>query len=209
MNKTLQTLIDTKIGEASMCWEHPQVAGIFDSDHAKHIATSLYAAIEPALGLAAAEAQVKDFMQKAGQATPERPTVPSDDVRILRVKLIAEELCELCDAYDIDLKIDFTTSKKPEITVTLEHDRYRHGVSLVEAYDAYLDLMVVVLGGAIAQGTKVQPGWEEVHSSNMSKFIDGHRREDGKWMKGPSYRPANLRPIIDVQSSVADACATD
>jgi len=38
--------------------------------------------------------------------------------------------------------------------------------------------------------------FDEIHSSNMTKFIDGFVGEDGKWNKGPSYRPPNLDPII-------------
>jgi predicted HAD superfamily Cof-like phosphohydrolase len=68
---------------------------------------------------------------------------------------------------------------------------------IVEAYDALLDLEVVTTGSAVAFGLDTEPGWQEVHRSNMSKFIDGHRREDGKWVKGPSYSPAKLAPIIE------------
>ena len=75
--------------------------------------------------------------------------------------------------------------------------------AITEAYDASLDLIVFSVGNGVAMGTDLQPGWDEVHASNMSKFIDGHRRADGKWMKGPSYRPARLAPIIEAQLAAA------
>lgn len=71
---------------------------------------------------------------------------------------------------------------------------------LIAVYDAINDLLYVVIGTAIATGLEIEPGWQEVHRSNMSKFIDGHRRGDGKWIKGPSYSPANLAPIIEAQN---------
>ena len=37
----------------------------------------------------------------------------------------------------------------------------------------------------------------------MSKFIDGYKREDGKWVKGPSYSPAQLAPIVEDQREAA------
>ncbi len=116
---------------------------------------------------------VQQFMQKADQLQPDKPTMPSEDVKQLRVNLIYEELTEL----RLALK---------------DND-------LVEAYDAIIDLLVVTIGTANALGMRLQPGWDEVHRSNMSKFIDGHKREDGKWVKGPSYSPAELKPIIEEQ----------
>jgi len=140
-----------------------------------------------------AQQDVIDFMLRAGQEVPERPKIPDEAVRMLRLKLIAEELNELAKAFAISLQII-------EGEVVLEPNAAL-APSLVEAYDAVLDLLVVVIGSGVAIGVDIQPGWKEVHRSNMSKFIDGHRREDGKWVKGPSYSPANLQPIIDSQLS--------
>lgn len=119
--------------------------------------------------------QVREFMMKAGQECPEKPVIPSIEVRCLRGKLIQEELDELDAAF----------GKK----------------DIIEVSDAITDLLVVVLGTAVACGIDIQPCWNEVHRSNMTKFIDGHRREDGKWIKGPSYSPANLEPIIKAQQN--------
>lgn len=111
------------------------------------------------------------------------------DVRKLRVKLIAEELLELCAAFGIELSI---MGGKVIIYRT-------SNCNLAEAYDATLDLLVVTIGTANAMGLDIEPGWQEVIRSNNTKFIDGHRREDGKWVKGPSYSPAQLGPIIEAQ----------
>ena len=154
------------------------------------------------------QTQVHEFMVKAQQATPAAPVMPPVDVRILRVKLIAEELLELAAAYGLSLRIyeDDEGAPHTEINDVCQNQKLNEQESLdclVEAYDAVLDLMVVVIGTGVAMGTDLQPGWDEVHASNLTKFIDGHRRYDGKWVKGPSYRPANLRPIIEAQLAQA------
>lgn len=115
--------------------------------------------------------QVREFTLKAGQECPERPIIPYVQIRNLREDLIFEEASELAGANDLE-----------------------------NVADALADLMYVVLGTAVAYGIDLEPIFQEVHRSNMSKFIDGHRREDGKWIKGPSYSPANLQPIIEAQS---------
>ena len=144
-------------------------------------------------------------MVKAQQVTPDRPTLPEMDVRIGRLKWLAEELCELANAWGVEFDLNNRGTStgnfaawpapKPQFTDPVD--------AITEAYDASLDLIVFAVGNGVASGTELQPGWDEVHASNMSKFIDGYRREDGKWMKGPSYRPANLRPIIEAQLAAA------
>lgn len=120
--------------------------------------------------------QVKDFMALAMQPCPERPQIPDMQTCLLRISLIQEELEELAEGFAEE--------------------------NIVKAYDAILDLLVVVIGTGVSMGVDLEPGWQEVHRSNMTKFIDGYRRGDGKWMKGSSYSPANLQPIIEAQSNV-------
>lgn len=144
-------------------------------------------------------------MVKAQQVTPDRPTLPEMDVRIGRLKWLAEELCELANAWGIEFDLNNRgTSTENFAAWPAPNPQYTDPVdAITEAYDASLDLIVFAVGNGVASGTELQPGWDEVHASNMSKFIDGYRREDGKWMKGPSYRPANLRPIIEAQLAAA------
>ena len=141
------------------------------------------------------EQQVKEFMQKAGQDCPPLPTVPSLEVRKLRVSLIAEELMELAESLGISLEI--------MDGIALVSELPEEKPNLVEAYDAILDLQVVTIGTGVAMGMQLEEGWQEVHRSNMSKFIDGYRREDGKWMKGKSFTPPNLLPILNKQAHAA------
>lgn len=120
---------------------------------------------------------VKDFMEKAEQYCPPDPTVPDLSVAMLRQRLIAEELHE------------YWTIVDSLYAMNKEH--------LIEgAADAIADLLYVVLGTAVAWGIDIEPVFDEVHKSNMTKFIDGSRREDGKWMKGPSYERARIAEVL-------------
>ncbi len=129
------------------------------------------------------------FMQKAGQATPEKLTVPSEQDRILRAKLILEEAFELInDGLGIGVA-NFGHFLKPadfNYVITGEADA-------VDALDGAADLFWTGVGGvAIIFGADLEPVLDEVDRSNQSKFIDGYRGQDGKWQKGPSYSQANI-----------------
>ena len=74
---------------------------------------------------------------------------------------------------------------------------------LVDATDAYADIIYLAIGGLVQMGVEVGPILEEVHSSNMSKLsLDGRplHRADGKVMKGPAYFPPDIAGAIDAQT---------
>ena len=128
---------------------------------------------------------VTEFHKAMGQLEPKIPTKCSGKTALLRLKLIFEEFTELCEALgfaDISGR-DFDPERQ----------------DLVECADAIADLLYVTYGTANALGIDIEPVWDEVQRSNLTKFIDGYRRKDGKWMKGPSYSPANIAPIIQKQ----------
>lgn len=117
---------------------------------------------------------VKEFMLRAGQECPLRSCIPIKEVQDLRIKLHTEEsVIELTDAYNGDL--------------------------LPLVLDSVADSLVVVFGTAIASGftyEQVELGLREAMRSNMTKFIDGHRRADGKWIKGPSFSEPDFEQFI-------------
>lgn len=130
------------------------------------------------------QGQVKEWMQLAQQECPSKPTLISEQLEDLRMSLISEEFDELNTAF-----VAADIARTPDEKVS----------SLAEIADALADLLYVVYGTAVATGIDIEPIFAEVHRSNMSKFIDGHKRADGKWIKGPSYSPANLEPLIKEQ----------
>jgi predicted HAD superfamily Cof-like phosphohydrolase len=102
-----------------------------------------------------------------------RPSIPDEPTRILRKRLIQEEFEELQEALqEKDL---------PSIAKELA------------------DLLYVVYGTAVSLGIDMEPVFKEVHRSNMSK-VGGYKREDGKWVKPPTYSPAILDKILEVQT---------
>jgi predicted HAD superfamily Cof-like phosphohydrolase len=62
------------------------------------------------------------------------------------------------------------------------------------------DLLYVVYGTAVAYGMMMEPVFREVHRSNLSK-VGGHKRADGKWVKPPTYSPAQIEPLLAAQSA--------
>lgn len=145
--------------------------------------------------------QVKDFMIKAGQNCPDKPTIPDEATRILRIRLELEELLELAEASgvliyhsNIGHRGKITKIDMKDVSFVCEGE-----VNLLEVADALTDIDYVNLGAAVAYGIDLDPFQDEVHQNNMSKFFDGYRDENGKWRKGPSYKPVDLKPILEAQ----------
>lgn len=134
---------------------------------------------------------VVEFHQAFGHPVETRPTVPSPELRRLRVLLIAEELQELADASGMKLTIE-------NGRVHVEA-RVRDTCDLVEVADALGDLRYVVDGANLAYGIPGEAVLMEIHGSNMSKLGEDGKpiyREDGKVLKGPDYTPPNIGTIL-------------
>jgi len=60
------------------------------------------------------------------------------------------------------------------------------------------DLVYVCFQFAAAAGWELDEALDRVHQSNMSKLVDGKplKREDGKVLKGPNYKPPYLTDLI-------------
>jgi hypothetical protein len=117
---------------------------------------------------------IQTFMVTAGQEVPVKADIPEADEVMLRIALIASEFNELIEAFAMK--------------------------DLVAVADALADLKYVVEGTAVTCGLDLEPIFNEVHASNMTKFgPNGEvlRREDGKIMKPETYRRPNLEPIIE------------
>lgn len=87
---------------------------------------------------------VKEFMRAFGQKIPETKTMLNRNEQLLRYSLCDEEANELIDS-----------------------------TNLASYLDAVIDLLYVTLGAAAAAGISnddLIKAWDEVHSSNMSKF---------------------------------------
>lgn len=98
--------------------------------------------------------QVREWMQKFGQETPEKPTIPSLEVRKLRAKLILEEALETCHALNMHPYLKRNHYEDD----MLEEDSYgfwedsKQQVDLSLIADGCEDLKVVTEGTLVACG---------------------------------------------------------
>lgn len=116
---------------------------------------------------------VAEFHSKFGLTRRPRPALGPPSLEALRVALIAEELDELVEAFQVR--------------------------DLVAVADALGDLAYVIFGAAVTFGIDLDAVVSEIHRSNMTKLgEDGLpiRDESGKVRKGPHYDPPQLRPLL-------------
>lgn len=133
------------------------------------------------------QADVAKFHAKACVVPdPTTPTVPDQQTAFLRFNLIREELVELAQAMGITLDEQL-------------RPKYFHPAqfNMIEAIDALVDIDYVTNGAYCALGVNSTPFWVAVHENNMTKFVDGWRDETGKYRKGPSYVPVNLKKVYE------------
>ena len=115
---------------------------------------------------------VQEFHEQFDIHISTTPSVPDEATQFLRNRLIQEEFEEFQEAMQSE---DLSAMAKE-----------------------LADLLYVVYGTAVSLGIDMEPVFKEVHRSNMSK-VGGYKREDGKWVKPPTYSPANLEPILKAQ----------
>lgn len=118
--------------------------------------------------------KVKEFNRIFKTVYNDTPTTIKGDQRVLKYKLMAEELREVKEAMDAE--------DLPEIAKELS------------------DLLYVVYGAADAYGIPIDECFAEVHRSNMSKLDkDGNPifRTDGKILKSELYEPADMKKFFD------------
>jgi len=122
--------------------------------------------------------KVIEFHEKFGhkvafiQARQDEREITKEEAEIitLRRKLIMEEFQELMEAPFLD-----------------------------DVMKEACDLLYVVLGMFVEFGWDVEEAFSRVHESNMSKLGEDGKpihREDGKVLKGPNYKKADLSDLV-------------
>jgi predicted HAD superfamily Cof-like phosphohydrolase len=123
--------------------------------------------------------QVKEWHERFGVVVKEKPTVPTVELQDLRYSLIDEELDEL-----------FTGFRLADTRAIA---------------DALGDLLYVVYGTAVSCGIDLEPIFQEIHRSNMSKGDpEVVRASNGKILKSRNWTPPNLKPILEAQGATFD-----
>lgn len=143
---------------------------------------------------------VTEFHRAMGQhvGDPAAPDITVD--RELRVRLLLEEVQELCDAIGVDLYNPATGGgiRLDKLKTELAYDistGERPVPNLVETADALADIAYVTVGAAVTWGIPLAEVVDEVHASNMTK-VGGDKREDGKILKPVGYRPPAVAGVL-------------
>ncbi len=145
--------------------------------------------------------RVEIFMARANQEVPLKPTVPDEKTRRFRAKIILEEALETIKALGFQVVLDPKTSEPMIGDAAYEPN-------LVEIVDGCADIRVVTTGTLSACGVADREVQEEVDANNLSKFGPGsYKREDGKWMKPPTWKPPRIKEILAHQTQVGEIAA--
>jgi predicted HAD superfamily Cof-like phosphohydrolase len=126
--------------------------------------------------------KVRAFHELIGEAPPVAPSYPDDRLLALRRKLIEEEHEEVMEA------LDRLSAAKPE-----ERER-----RFAAAAHELADLLYVTYGALLWFGIDADEVFAEVHGANLRKTA-GPKREDGKQLKPPGWRPADVAAVIERQ----------
>jgi predicted HAD superfamily Cof-like phosphohydrolase len=104
------------------------------------------------------------LMNLYGQEVREYPGIPDRNILLLRARLVFEETMEFVKA--AGCYIDREVGGGGDLTVEIDPEAEP---DLDEMVDAIGDIQVVNLGAACALGVDVQPVWDEIQHSNLSK----------------------------------------
>lgn len=127
-------------------------------------------------------ALVRDFHNAVGDPPPTRPTIPTHATLALRQTLITEEYEETINAI---VRLDAALGNGEEADLApLAHE--------------LADLLYVTYGSLLELGVDPDEVFREVHRANMHKTT-GPKRADGKQMKPPDWRPADVAGVIQRQ----------
>jgi len=122
--------------------------------------------------------KVREFHKVFGHPVQDAPALIDTRRGVFRANLVDEESGELAEA-------------------VMDRD-------LIGIADALGDLLYVVFGAAVEYGINLQPVFNEIHRSNMSKLDENgepvpHPTIPGKIGKSDLYSPPNLEPILEEQ----------
>jgi predicted HAD superfamily Cof-like phosphohydrolase len=115
------------------------------------------------------QGDVKAFHEACGIPAPSAPAALPADRVALRVRLLREEVQEFADAAESG--------------------------DLIGSIHELVDVLVVTHGALVELGVDADPFWAEIHAANMRK-VGGPMRADGKRLKPPGWRPADVSRVF-------------
>ena len=157
------------------------------------------------------QARIEEFMLKARQTVPNKPTIPDDKVCILRAKLIYEEAMETIRALGVSpvyvFKVEAAGVNIPPFQIDISKVSQKDiqfdktgETDMVEVADGCADISVVTVGTLSAFGIHDDPILKAVDQNNLDKFGEGHSwRSDGKLQKPANHKKVDLQAVLDAQ----------
>lgn len=124
--------------------------------------------------------KIVEFHNKIGSPLPSSPMLPTPESVTLRQKLIDEEYKEVSDAFR-SLIVNQQAGLESNVS-PLMHE--------------LADLLYVTYGAIWAFGIHPDPVFAEVYRAKLGK-VDGLRRADGKTLKPPGWKPADVSSVIE------------
>lgn len=144
------------------------------------------------------ERRVREMMVLFGQAVPDTPSIPPQETRCLRARLLLEEVLEYIAA--AGLAVHLETERGPvAITMSSLQIVPQGSPDLVAMTDALADISVVTTGAFAAQGTRMAPVLECVDANNLMKVSRGRLDASGKFIKAADHPPPDLAPVLGLQ----------
>jgi len=148
------------------------------------------------------------------QAIPPRPTIPPMDTRVLRARLIIEEMLELVEALGVSVTVRFPEAQEgfPQSIQIKTLDDLTVMPSGVSAFhldldplvDACCDLIYVAVGTMASCGIADAPHLNAVTTANDAKFPSGQPivcAETGKFQKPEGWSAPAHDPIYVKQGA--------
>ncbi len=158
---------------------------------------------------------VKEFHTVFGHPVAATPTDVDENTRLLRFRLIYEELMEFGRAIGISGLADETQEQFEELVKSAKNAIAivpNFPTDLVEAADALGDIDYVVQGSNLVFGFPAESVVEEIHRANMSKLgADGKPiyDEHHKVQKGPNYRKPDVGGVLRLISEARKSWLED
>jgi predicted HAD superfamily Cof-like phosphohydrolase len=113
------------------------------------------------------------LMKQYNQQVKDSPELPDSATRLLRARLVFEEALEFVRGCGCTVTASIAGLNGEKETAVLDEIRVvpdpNGAPDFAEYVDGCIDQLVVTYGALNAAGVKVQPAWDEVQRSNMSK----------------------------------------
>lgn len=120
----------------------------------------------------------------------DRPGIPTDATMRFRMRLIAEEFVEMLRA--VFGRNAIATIDRIALHIEQLIEQCRRDMNFPEFIDALGDLKVVIEGAFVACGVDSRPIQLAIHHANMAKKDGPKRESDGKRLKPPGWKPADI-----------------